>query len=132
MPIPAAFDLSGRVAVKVTRAGGPDEHRFRYRQAARRTRCRRSDQRHHGPDPGQGQRTARRWFSRGRDHRRSAAVGVASRLVAKLRWSSSVKPDIVVNNSQNSLISAADPVFESGTVEAIQTGDLAGCARPQP
>ena len=68
MPIPAAFDLSGRVAV-VTGAGSPDGIGF---AAARllaelgaavmisATTARIQEQ---------GRRTAQRWFRRGGDHR---------------------------------------------------------------
>src|SRR6266851_3729667 len=81
MPIPAAFDLSGRVAV-VTGAGSPDGIGFAAAGAAGDL-----------TDPGAASAVV------------SAALG---------RWG---RLDIVVNNA--GMISAADPVFESGTVDAM-------------
>ena len=115
MPIPAAFDLSGRVAV-VTGAGSPDGIGF---AAARllaelgaavmisattaRIRDRVSELRSAGFDAAgtMGDLTD---------------AGVASGLVSAAleQWG---RLDIVVNNA--GMVSVADPVFESGTVESM-------------
>jgi 3-oxoacyl-[acyl-carrier protein] reductase len=115
MPIPAAFDLSGRVAV-VTGAGAPDGIGFATARllaelgaaamlsaTTSRIHDRVSELRSAGFDAAGmvGDLTD---------------AGVASGLVsaALARWA---RLDIVVNNA--GMISAADPVFESGTVESM-------------
>jgi 3-oxoacyl-[acyl-carrier protein] reductase len=115
MPIPAAFDLSGRVAV-VTGAGSPDGIGF---AAARmlaelgaavmitattaRIGDRASELRGAGFD-------AAGFAADLTDA--AAAPGLVSAVLA--RWG---RLDIVVNNA--GMISAAVPVFESGTVESM-------------
>jgi 3-oxoacyl-[acyl-carrier protein] reductase len=96
MPIPAAFDLSGRVAV-VTGAGSPDGIGFRHRQAAYRTRCRRDDQRHHGPDPGRVSELRSAGFDAAGIIGDLTDAGVAAGLVSAAleQWG---RLDIVVNN----------------------------------
>jgi 3-oxoacyl-[acyl-carrier protein] reductase len=115
MPIPAAFDLSGRVAV-VTGAGSPGGIGF----ATARLLA----------ELGAGvmmSATTARIYDRVSELRSigfdAAGIigdltdaGVASGLVSSAleQWG---RLDIVVNNA--GMISAADPVFESGTVEAM-------------
>jgi 3-oxoacyl-[acyl-carrier protein] reductase len=115
MPIPAAFDLSGRVAL-VTGAGSPDGIGFAsagllaelgaavmISATTGRVQDRASELRNAGFDA-------------------AAAVGdltgedTAAGLVAAAleRWG---RLDIVVNNA--GMVSAADPVFESGAVDAM-------------
>ena len=126
MPVPAAFDLSGRVAL-VTGAGGPDGIGFATARllaelgaalmisaTTARIQDRVSDLRSAGFDA-------------------SGIVGdltdvaVASGLVSAAieHWG---RLDIVVNNA--GMISAADPVFESGSVESTDLATWqAGLAR---
>jgi len=126
MPVPAAFDLSGRVAL-VTGAGGPDGIGFATARllaelgaalmisaTTARIQDRVSDLRSAGFDASGivGDLTD---------------VGVASGLVsaAMEHWG---RLDIVVNNA--GMISAADPVFESGSVESTDLATWqAGLAR---
>jgi 3-oxoacyl-[acyl-carrier protein] reductase len=115
MPIPAAFDLSGRVAV-VTGAGSPDGIGF----AAARLLA------ELGAAVMIGATTARLEDRVGELRRAgfdAAGVmgdlterGAAPKLVsaALQRWG---RLDILVNNA--GMISIADPVFESGTVDAM-------------
>ena len=115
MPIPAAFDLSGRVAV-VTGAGGPGGIGFAtarlLAELGAAVMISATTARIHE----QGQRTAQRWFRRGGDHRRSHRCQRGVR--ACVGCTGAMGPvDIVVNNA--GMISAADPVFESGTVESM-------------
>jgi 3-oxoacyl-[acyl-carrier protein] reductase len=115
MPIPAAFDLSGRVAM-VTGAGSPDGIGFSTARllaelgaavmisaTTARIHDRASELRRAGFDAAgiTGDLTDA-----------GTASGVVSAAVE--RWA---RLDIVVNNA--GMISAADPVFESGTVESM-------------
>jgi 3-oxoacyl-[acyl-carrier protein] reductase len=115
MPTPAAFDLSGRVAV-VTGAGGPDGIGF----AAARLLA------ELGAAVMLGATTARA-HDRAAELRRAGfeadgtagdltAPGAAADLVAATlaRWG---RLDIVVNNA--GMISVANPVFEAGTAESM-------------
>src|ERR1700745_3067936 len=115
MPIPAAFDLSGRVAV-VTGAGSPDGIGF----AATRLLAELGAAVMISATTAPAQDTARELRGAGFD---AAGIvgdltdaGVASGLVSAAleRWG---RLDIVVNNA--GMISAADPVFESGTVASL-------------
>jgi 3-oxoacyl-[acyl-carrier protein] reductase len=126
MPIPAAFDLSGRVAV-VTGAGSPDGIGFATARllaglgaalmisaTTARIQDRVSELRSAGCDAAgiMGDLTD---------------ADVASGLVSAAleQWG---RLDIVVNNA--GMISAADPVFESGTVESMDLATWqAGLAR---
>jgi 3-oxoacyl-[acyl-carrier protein] reductase len=115
MPIPAAFDLSGRVAL-VTGAGAPDGIGFATARllaelgaavmisaTTARIQDRVSELRSAGFDAAGmvGDLTAA-----------DVASGLVSAALAQ--WA---RLDIVVNNA--GMVSAADPVFESGTVESM-------------
>jgi 3-oxoacyl-[acyl-carrier protein] reductase len=115
MPIPAAIDLSGRVAV-VTGAGAPDGIGFATARllaelgaavmisaTTARIHDRVSELRGGGFDAA---------GAVGDLTEADAASGLVSAALA--RWA---RLDIVVNNA--GMISAADPVFESGTVESM-------------
>ena len=115
MPMPAAFDLSGRVAV-VTGAGSPDGIGFATARllaelgaavmisaTTDRIQDRASELRSAGFD-------AAGFIGDLTDA--DAASGLVS--AALERWG---RLDIVVNNA--GMTSAADPVFESGTVESM-------------
>ena len=115
MPIPAAFDLSGRVAV-VTGAGSPDGIGF----ATARLLAELGAAVMISATTARIQDRVSELRSAGFD---AAGIigdltdsGVASGLVSAAleRWG---RLDIVVNNA--GMISAADPVFESGTVESM-------------
>src|SRR5580692_7842379 len=115
MPIPAAFDLSGRVAV-VTGAGGPDGIGF----AAARLLAELGAAVMISATTARIQDRVSELRSAGFD---AAGIigdltdaGASSGLVAAAleQWG---RLDIVVNNA--GMISAADPVFESGTVESM-------------
>ncbi len=126
MPIPAAFDLSGRVAV-VTGAGSPDGIGF----AAARLLAELGAAVMIGGTTARIQDRLSELRSAGFD---AAAIvgdltdaGVASQLVSAAleRWG---RLDIVVNNA--GMISAADPVFESGTADSMDLATWqAGLAR---
>jgi 3-oxoacyl-[acyl-carrier protein] reductase len=115
MPIPAAFDLSGRVAV-VTGAGGPDGIGF----ATARLLAELGAAVMITSTTARIQDRVSELHSAGFDAAGIAgdltdadvAPGVVSAALA--RWA---RLDIVVNNA--GMISAADPVFESGTVESM-------------
>jgi 3-oxoacyl-[acyl-carrier protein] reductase len=115
MPIPAAFDLSGRVAV-VTGAGSPDGIGF----AAARLLAELGAAVMIGATTDRIQARVGELSSAGFDAAGIAGdltdADVAPRLVSAAleRWD---RLDIVVNNA--GMVSAADPVFESGTVESM-------------
>ena len=115
MPIPAAFDLSGRVAV-VTGAGSPDGIGF----ATARLLAELGAAVMITGTTARIQDRASELCSAGFDATGFAAdltdAAAAPRLVsaALQRWG---RLDIVVNNA--GMISAAAPVFESGTVESM-------------
>jgi 3-oxoacyl-[acyl-carrier protein] reductase len=115
MPVPAEFDLSGRVAV-VTGAGSPDGIGF----ATARTLAELGASVMISATTARIQDRARELCDAGFDVAGLAAdltdAATAPRLVAAAlqRWG---RLDIVVNNA--GMISAAVPVFESGTVESM-------------
>ena len=115
MPIPAAFDLSGRVAV-VTGAGSPEGIGF----ATARLLAELGAAVMISATTGRIRDRASELTSAGCDAAGFAAdltdAAAASRLVSAVleRWG---RLDIVVNNA--GMISAAVPVFESGTVESM-------------
>ena len=115
MPIPAAFDLSGRVAV-VTGAGSADGIGF----AAARMLAELGAAVMISATTARIRDRASELSGAGFDAAGMVAdltdAAAASRLVsaALQRWG---RLDIVVNNA--GMISAADPVFESGTVESM-------------
>jgi 3-oxoacyl-[acyl-carrier protein] reductase len=115
MPVPAAFDLSGRVAV-VTGAGSPDGIGF----ATARTLAELGASVMISATTARIQDRASELCDAGFDVAGLAAdltdAATAPRLVAAAlqRWD---RLDIVVNNA--GMISAAVPVFESGTVESM-------------
>jgi 3-oxoacyl-[acyl-carrier protein] reductase len=115
MPVPAAFDLSGRVAV-VTGAGSPDGIGF----ATARMLAELGASVMISATTARIQDRARELRDAGFDVAGLAAdltdAATAPRLVAAAlqRWD---RLDIVVNNA--GMISAAVPVFESGTVESM-------------
>ena len=115
MPVPAAFDLSGRVAV-VTGAGSPNGIGFATARMLAElgasvmitaTTCRIQDRASELGDAG---------FDAAGFAADLTDAAAAPRLVAAAleRWD---RLDIVVNNA--GMISAAVPVFESGTVESM-------------
>src|ERR1700735_3538983 len=115
MPIPAAFDLSSRVAL-VTGAGSPDGIGFATARLLTQlgaavmisaTTARIQDRVSELRDAG---------FDAAGIAGDLTEAGVASGLVSAAleQWG---RLDIVVNNA--GMISAADPVFESGTVESM-------------
>jgi 3-oxoacyl-[acyl-carrier protein] reductase len=115
MPVPAAFDLSGRVAV-VTGAGSPEGIGF----ATARLLAELGAAVMISATTGRIRDRARELTSAGFDAAGFAAdltdAAAASGLVSAAleRWG---RLDIVVNNA--GMISAAVPVFESGTVESM-------------
>jgi 3-oxoacyl-[acyl-carrier protein] reductase len=115
MPLPAAFDLSGRVAV-VTGAGSPDGIGF----AAARLLAELGAAVMMGATTPRIRDRAGELRGAGFDAAGVAGdltdAAAASRLVSAVldRWG---RLDIVVNNA--GMISAAVPVFESGTVDAM-------------